>query len=257
MKKVMKYLLMTMISIVIAGICLFFPSELSKWKDKQAIGSVSLEKIEETKIEHSQQMTMLEKLRLFNDKHDTLDTISINQGKYLKEEDLWEVSKREVGSFQEMGLLKNVFIDSGADSMETTLNFYISTEEPTKSMIVWTVIITNQKGALAINLDDETGKILSFTLKYVEDFTENLEFMEDTDEFVSQLSEYYGINVVGIKQIDQSRINKIDNIKKGIQVDFVVEEENKQFHCYAYMNLSRYDFGFDYALDKTMGTSKE
>jgi len=251
MKKALKYIMMTAITLVIALGCLFLPSELSKWEDKQMIGSISLEKIDETKVEHVQQMTMLEKLQLFyNEMKNTTDTISINQGKYLKEDDIRKLCKNEVGLFQEMGFFKNMNINFEEDSMITSLNFYISAEEPTKSMIVWHVKFTGQGRELNINLDDETGKILSFSQQGID--LKNDTFTGDAKEFVNNLFQYYGIAVESPEQIDQEAIQKIGDT----QLNFVMEENNEKFNCYIYMGMSQYFFGFDNALDKKMGFSK-
>lgn len=245
MKNILKYILMTVMSLVIASICLFLPSELSKWKDKQTIGSVHMEKTEETKVEHIQQMTMQEKLWLYQDMEETSDMISITQGKYLKEEDIGEVCKKEVLLLQKMGLWKTLAIDFEEDLINTELNFYISAREPTKSMIVWTVNFYNDNGRLSIYLDDEMGKIVSFVQKRID--AEDIALNED--EFILQLSEYYGFDIVSYEKVVNPKIPETDLI----QLNFVMKEGDKQFNCFAKISQYKYNIGFDTRLDKIKG----
>jgi hypothetical protein len=256
MKKAMKYILMTLISLEIALICLFFPSELSKWKDKQMIGSINLDEIEETKIEHNQQMTMLEKLELFANMKNTSDTIIISQGKYLKVEEIRKVCKREISQLKDMGIIQDFNFEFDTDTITTELNFYISTEEPTKSMIVWTAMISNDNGALVINLDDETGKILSFMQKGSNnrDIIVNTDITADTENFIHKLSEYYGVNIVSYELTDEllyksAMYNGKYWADNGVHLNIIVEEKNKQFKCSVHIYPNQYYFGFDYSTE--------
>jgi hypothetical protein len=190
MRSVLKYITVALITAGITLISLFLPSELSKWQDRQSFGSIHLEKAEDIKVERNQQMSILEKLSLFINPENTSNQISIRQGKYLKEEDIPQVCEREINRLEELGVIKNMNIDMKSTISQFQLTFYLSTDDPTKSMIVWSVDYIYGKSFVNLNLDDETGKILSFTVK-----TEEQMVNTDTDEFMEGLGEYYGISV--------------------------------------------------------------
>ncbi len=190
MKRTIKYIAMTLITAEITLLCLFLPTELSKWQDRQSFGSIHLEDAEDIKVERNQQMTILEKLNLFINAESTSNQMNIKQGKYLKEEDLPEVCEREINRLKELGIIKNITIDVNSTASRIQSTFYLSTEDPTNSMIVWGVDYIDGKSFVSLSLDDETGKILSFSVKGEEQVVNT-----DADEFVNELAQYYEIKV--------------------------------------------------------------
>lgn len=248
MKKALKYITMTLLTIEITLLCLFLPSKIAKWQDQQSFGAVHLEKTEDIKVEQNQQMTMLEKLSLFINQENTSNQISIKQGKYKKEEEIPGICEKELKQLEELGILNSIDVDIQSNTPQIQLTFYLSLEDPTKSMIVWNVGFTDGKSYVSISLDDETGKILSFTEK-----TNEVVVNTDVDDFMKGVGQYYGLTVndyqykvLAYDYIKDKRMldsMKIDKIREAYYVATAFSEGNNQLNC----GILLYPYGWYYS----------
>lgn len=247
-KKALKYITMTLITIEITLLCLFLPSKIAGWQDQQSFGAVHLEKSEDIKVEQNQQMTIAEKLSLFINQENTSNQISIKQGKYKKEEEIPSICEKELKRLEELGIINSIDVDINSNNPQIQLTFYLSLEDPTKSMIVWNVEFTDGKSYVSINLDDETGKVLYFIEK-----TDEVIVNTDIDAFMKGLSQYYGLTVndYQFKDLaydyfkDKRMLDsmKTDKKRTAYYVSAVFSEGNHQLNC----GIHLYPYGWYYS----------
>jgi gamma-glutamylcyclotransferase (GGCT)/AIG2-like uncharacterized protein YtfP len=237
MKAAVKYIIITLFTVELSLVCLFFPSELSKWKDRKTIGTVNLEQMEATNIEYSQQTTMLEKLDMYLFQKKGSNAIALNQGKFLTKDDIPRVCREEIDKLKDMGLEINFEVDFEKDLNLSELYFYISTEDPTKSMIMWTAIFSNSEGTIMIDLDDETGKILSITQKSLNE----IKLSVDSESFINRLADYYGIEVSTQEELENS--DTMRGKFYGLRNFVIFKQKEKYLKCT--VNISSFGLTFE------------
>lgn len=257
MKITLKYILMTMITMIICLLCLILPSELSRWKDELTIGTVNLDQIEEINIESSRQLTMLEKLELLMDYYSyNTNTISLKKGKNLTENDIPEVCQREIDRLKDLGFLEDISYDPEADNMKAYPYFYVSSEDPSKSMVVWSAVISSDLRSISIEIDDESGKILGMINKSAYYSKDNVDMINyDIKTYISLLGDYYGFTIDSYEELEQPLLNKYMSVYRAVPVSVTYREEDELLPCYLY--ISSNEFRFSAITDSNIPISNE
>lgn len=235
MKTILKYIAMTMFTIGLSYLCFILPPELSSLQDSKTVGHINLETLEETKVELQQQMSMLEKINLLSSQDINTNGITIKQGKELTEDKVREVCKDEIQKLKDLGILGPIDINFDKDKMSSIINFYISTADPSKSVIVWNAIFMHDDNYIVISLDDETGKIIGFVTNKADDIYPQGGNFED---IIKELGNYLGLEVE-VKEMKASDLSgsfdtKIYYKNLGMDVGFSDGEQQLESNVYMY-----------------------
>lgn len=154
----MKQYLTMILLIAAVAVCGFvLPSELMKWQDEKRLEHSESREAEEVVLEAGTDLTMIEKLQLMQ--KSTVTALEMEQGKHYSHETILEKAEKELQKLEALGLID-------LESQEKywvifQIQFFVDTEDGTKSMILWTLSVTTDNFYLVISMDDETGKILS------------------------------------------------------------------------------------------------
>ncbi len=244
MKSIVKYITMTLVTVEIALICLFIPSEISNWQDRQSFGTIHIESAEGIIVERNQQMTMIERLNLYINLQNASNQIDINQGKYIKVEDIPKVCEKELNELEQLGIINTIDFEMNSTPLRVRPTFFLSTENPTKSMIVWNVEWIVGKHYIILSLDDETGKLLGFMEKTDENIINS-----DAAAFIKGISQYYGVTIDDYSVKSSSFNKKLGIENKTSAIIATLHEADNKLSC----GIQVYPSGWNYfAINKYM-----
>lgn len=235
MIKLFKYGIMTLITCGLSYLCFILPSEISGWNDLKSIGSVNLESLDEIKVDLQEKMTILEKLELLISQDSPLNAINVRQGKEYTQQEAIEAAKDGLKQLYDMGIIKNDDISS--DILHPSALFYISPDDPTKSMIIWNInIIDEKRNIFILEMDDETGKILRIFSKKFEPAA-----AYDGEGVIKGLEEYLGIRIsentfVKVPEKNGSLYRKLYYHPVSLELS------NKKLDCDLYLDDTSYFF---------------
>ena len=158
---------------IIAGILLLFfsvaslflPSYLMEWRDEQRTGKSQVEEVQEVVLKEQVSMTLSEKLKLRG--QETVNALELVNGKNYNQDTINDQVRKEIGILAEQELLIDFDMDS-LQKVTATVSFYVDMEDSERSIMLWEGIVDLLDYQLAFTMDDETGKILSFT-QYIYD----------------------------------------------------------------------------------------
>lgn len=158
---------------IIAGILLLFfsvaslflPSYLMEWRDEQRTEKSQVEEVQEVVLKEQVSMTLSEKLKLRGQK--TVNALELVNGKNYNQDTINDQVRKEIGILAEQELLIDFDMDS-LQKVTATVSFYVDMEDSERSIMLWEGIVDLLDYQLAFTMDDETGKILSFS-QYIYD----------------------------------------------------------------------------------------
>lgn len=158
---------------IIAGILLLFfsvaslflPSYLMEWRDEQRTEKSQVEEVQEVVLKEQVSMTLSEKLKLRG--QETVNALELVNGKNYNQDTINDQVRKEIGILAEQELLIDFDMDS-LQKVTATVSFYVDMEDSERSIMLWEGIVDLLDYQLAFTMDDETGKILSFT-QYIYD----------------------------------------------------------------------------------------
>ncbi len=240
---ILKYIAMTMFTVGVSYLCFILPPELSSLQDDKTVGHINLETLEETNVELHQQMSMLEKLNLLSSQDSNTNGIILKQGKELSQEKVKEVCEEETKKLVDLGIMEDINIDFTKDYISSRINFYISTADPSKSMIVWNVVFVHDKNSILINLDDETGKIIGYMTN---NFVLNYPHGGSIEDIIKLFGDYLDLKVIKSEQ-DTSMIKDKSGVDyyKTMGMKVVFEENGQQLES----KVNIYKTGFSIGLN--------
>lgn len=246
MKTILKYMAMTMFTLLLSCLCFILPPGFSSYKDSKTVGQVNLETLEETNVVLKKQMTILEKISLLSGQDINTNGITIKQGKELTEEKAKTACKEETAKLKELGVFEDTDfgVDFDKDYAGSQINFYISTADPSKSVIIWNVIFIHDNKSVIISLDDETGKITGIVSSDYPVFYSGGGY----EQIIKALGSYLGLEV---RKIDLSESLKdygsaIYNKNIGLNVTFSDGEQQLDSTVYMFktgFSLGEYNYG--------------
>lgn len=158
---------------IIAGILLLFfsvaslflPSYLMEWRDEQRTEKSQVEEVQEVVLKEQVSMTLSEKLKLRG--QETVNALELVNGKNYNQDTINDQVRKEIGILAEQELLIDFDMDS-LQKVTATVSFYVDMEDSERSIMLWEGIVDLLDYQLAFTMDDETGKILSFS-QYIYD----------------------------------------------------------------------------------------
>ena len=154
------YVIAGLLLFLLAAASLFLPSRVLKWQDRQRTGKSEIEEVQEVVLKEQISMTLSEKLKLRS--QDTVNTLTLVNGKNYNKDTIEEQIKKEIKILADRNIL--IDFDTGELTLkEAAVTFYVDMEDSEKSIMLWQGFVETSKYQLLFFLDDETGKIVSFS----------------------------------------------------------------------------------------------
>lgn len=154
------YIIAGILLLFLSGASLFLPSYIMEWRDEQRTEKSQVEEVQEVVLKEQVSMTLSEKLKLRG--QETVNALELVNGKNYNQDTINEQVRKEIGILAEQGLLADADMDS-PQKVEATVSFYVDMEDSERSIMLWEGFADSQDYQLAFTMDDETGKILSFS----------------------------------------------------------------------------------------------
>ena len=154
------YIIAGILLLFLSGAGLFLPSYIMEWRDEQRTEKSQVEEVQEVVLKEQVSMTLSEKLKLRG--QETVNALELVNGKNYNQDTINDQVRKEIGILAEQGLLADVDMDS-PQKVEATVSFYVDMEDSERSIMLWEGFADSQDYQLAFTMDDETGKILSFS----------------------------------------------------------------------------------------------
>ena len=212
------------------------PSGIFAFQDKNIINKVNLVPQEVTQVNNQQRLSVLKKIELYE--KSSFNSLAIDEGKYFNKQSVKKAASQELKILKELG----VFPDIGDEIyiQDCIAKLYVSTEHPSESFIIWTMVFYNQKGTGTISLDDETGKILMFSINKVN----GIPLYELSLKSAKAWGNYLGFTV---KESYIKLTNKKSNYKKYYKQYYqvVIYQDKNNTLMYGIM---KYSSGYNYGV---------
>ena len=154
------YVITGVLLLFLTAASFFLPIRVLKWQDEQRTGKSEIEEVQEVVLKEQISMTLSEKLKLRN--QETVNALTLVNGKNYNKDTIEDQIRKEIGILADQDIL----IDFDMESMkirEATVTFYVDMEDSEKSIMLWQGFVETSKYQLLFFLDDETGKIVSFS----------------------------------------------------------------------------------------------
>lgn len=178
------YVIAGLLLFLLAAASLFLPSRVLKWQDRQRTGKSEIEEVQEVVLKEQISMTLSEKLKLRS--QDTVNTLTLVNGKNYNKDTIEEQIKKEIKILADRNIL--IDFDTGELTLkEAAVTFYVDMEDSEKSIMLWQGFVETSKYQLLFFLDDETGKIVSFSqyaAKPVVDYGAAADVSGETDQAI-------------------------------------------------------------------------
>lgn len=159
------YIIAGILLLFFSAASLFLPSYLMEWRDEQRTEKSQVEEIQEVVLKEQVSMTLSEKLKLRG--QETVNALELVNGKNYNQDTINDQVRKEIGILAEQELLIDFDMDS-LQKVTATVSFYVDMEDSERSIMLWEGIVDLLDYQLAFTMDDETGKILSFS-QYIYD----------------------------------------------------------------------------------------
>jgi hypothetical protein len=237
---------MTMLTLSLGYFCFVLPSSISSWRDMKMSGIVSLEPLDAMNVEINRKMTMLEKVDLMINSDKESNVVLINQGKEMTQEEAIQTCMSEINTLEASGIISALSEDIKEAMPSAEPLFYISSDDPSKSMILWVVTIWYGNGTYIVHLDDESGKIMNIISKEHMRMDVNEADINVTEIMIQKLGNYLGL------EFEMDHSEKADELPKYLGYDLrvfipiTIKEGEKQIQCLFYMYKDNFNFQYGY-----------
>lgn len=154
------YIIAGILLLFLSVASLFLPSYLMEWQDEQRTEESEAEEVQEVVLKEQISMTLSEKLKLKT--QESTNALQLVNGKNYNRDTIYEQVEKEIGILAEQGLLIDFDTDS-SKAVEANLFFYVDMEDSERSIMLWEGVVDSLNYQLTFTMDDETGKIVSFT----------------------------------------------------------------------------------------------
>ncbi len=154
------YIIAGFLLLFLSAASLFLPSYVMEWQDEQRTEKSQVEEVQEVVLKEQVSMTLSEKLKLRE--QEAVNALNLVNGKNYNQDTIDEQVRKEIGILAEQGLLLDFDMEP-LKVAEAVIYFYVDMEDSERSIMMWEVSAETLKYHLVLTMDDETGKILSFS----------------------------------------------------------------------------------------------
>lgn len=158
------YIIAGAILVLLTLASLFLPSYVLEWQDEQRTEHSETEEVQEVVLKEQLSMSLAQKMELRQ--KDTVNALNLYKGKNYDQETIDAQVRSEIEILAEKEILMH-FSNENIAIRDTSVLFYVDMEDSERSVMIWEIAVDTTNYHLILYLDDETGKIVSFT-QYVE-----------------------------------------------------------------------------------------
>ncbi len=157
------YIIAGALFLVLSVSSLFLPTSIMKWQDEQRTRESETEEVQEVVLKEQISMTLTEKL-MFREQ-DTINTLALVNGKNYTKDTVVDQMRKEIEILSQKEILMNFDVEA-LEIIETNLLFFVDMEDSERSIMLWEGYANTSKYHVIFQMDDETGKIVSFSQYY-------------------------------------------------------------------------------------------
>ena len=154
-----KYLMTVLILMTACAAGFMLPPRMLSWQDERYLEKSEIEVTEKVVLSSQTELTMTEKYLLLQSS--MVNAIEMTEGKNYTGKEILEHAKQELQELEELGVLQLEL--SELNFAIESIRFWIDIQGGTQSMLLWTIQAETITGKLRMQVDDETGKIMTLT----------------------------------------------------------------------------------------------
>ena len=236
MKRVLRYLIVVSVTLAVVCAGILLPSRITGWQDAQIIGKMTVEPMETSTAGYRHQLSIIEKIQLISGEQRNTIAIPLDPGREMDAAGAIADCVREIGILENAGVLPEL---NATDDMVyvTSVNYYLSTVSPSQYVILWVMSAKIEDVYTAFYLDNETGKILGFTIETYQETPVTM-FAEETG---AVWGAYLGLDFMNIENVP----GKVPRDKDAVMQYFfaVYQDENETINYPITINENDRMFG--------------
>lgn len=139
----------------------FLPSLVARVEDEQIIGKLNVAGTQSVSFENKSELSIIDRLKVRSNS----SSIALDKGKNMDSEAAFQCAITELTKFNQNNVMD---IDLSKCVMtENDVEFLIDATDPSKNVIVWNIMMTDEAGhSIFVSVDDETG-IMTYLYYFV------------------------------------------------------------------------------------------
>lgn len=240
-----KYLMTVLILMTACAAGFMLPPRLLSWQDEKYLEKSEIEVTEKVVLSSQTELTMTEKYLLLQSS--MVNTIEMTEGKNYTGKEILEHTEQELQELEELGVLQ--FELSELNFAIESIRFWIDIQGGTQSMLLWTIQAETITGKLRMQVDDETGKIMTLTYtdkvsKKSSSETKASENGTKMKDIAQKWGDYLGIELIETSIYDKTITSGYIEMSKEIEnlVKKGMDEEEAEKVIFEEWGIAEEDF---------------
>jgi hypothetical protein len=179
----------------------FLPARIAESFDGLFLGKVKVQQLAPEDEMPPVTTSLVNRLKLLSRPYSELVWLALKTGGYLNETTVLDVLDRELDELCARGLYpRHASLNETKSDVYPMASLYVLAGQPNVNGIIWQIDFVNDAFSGRIHLDDESGKILSYSIKYDSVLPMDL-FTEQSGE---RWVEYLGLNSDNLQLVDET-----------------------------------------------------
>ena len=240
-----KYLMTVLILMTACAAGFMLPPRMLSWQDERYLEKSEREVTEKVVLSSQTELTMTEKYLLLQSS--MVNTIEMTEGKNYTGKEILEHAEQELQELEELGVLQLEL--SELNFAIESIRFWIDIQGGTQSMLLWTIQAETITGKLRMQVDDETGKIMTLTYtdkvsKKSSSETKTIKNGTKMKDIAQKWGEYLGIELIETSIYDKTITSGYIEMSKEIEslVKKGMDEEEAEKVIFVEWGIAAEDF---------------
>ena len=240
-----KYLMTVLILMTACAAGFMIPPRLLSWQDEKYLEKSEIEVTEKVVLSSQTELTITEKYLLLQSS--MVNTIEMTEGKNYTGKEILEHTEQELQELEELGVLQLEL--SELNFAIESIRFWIDIQGGTQSMLLWTIQAETITGKLRMQVDDETGKIMTLTYtdkvsKKSSSETKASENGTKMKDIAQKWGDYLGIELIETSIYDKTITSGYIEMSKEIEnlVKKGMDEEEAEKVIFEEWGIAEEDF---------------
>lgn len=240
-----KYLMTVLILMTACAAGFMLPPRLLSWQDEKYLEKSEIEVTEKVVLSSQTELTITEKYLLLQSS--MVNTIEMTEGKNYTGKEILEHTEQELQELEELGVLQLEL--SELNFAIESIRFWIDIQGGTQSMLLWTIQAETITGKLRMQVDDETGKIMTLTYtdkvsKKSSSETKASENGTKMKDIAQKWGDYLGIELIETSIYDKTITSGYIEMSKEIEnlVKKGMDEEEAEKVIFEEWGIAEEDF---------------
>lgn len=240
-----KYLMTVLILMTACAAGFMIPPRLLSWQDEKYLEKSEIEVTEKVVLSSQTELTITEKYLLLQSS--MVNTIEMTEGKNYTGKEILEHTEQELQELEELGVLQLEL--SELNFAIESIRFWIDIQGGTQSMLLWTIQAETITGKLRMQVDDETGEIMTLTYtdkvsKKSSSETKASENGTKMKDIAQKWGEYLGIELIETSIYDKTITSGYIEMSKEIEnlVKKGMDEEEAEKVIFEEWGIAEEDF---------------